>query len=299
MLRHADGRVSAYMHLSKVVVGLDQEVRQGQVIAYVGSTGSSGNPHLHFDVQPNTVDRECVALTGLDELNYRAGWAVSHNLPWDQLTLLDPPAAIPGWLPTLALSGTLAPGQVVLPAGLTLSPTTSIAVRVAAPAGLEGLSVDNIVITPTRSLTNTVWFNLSFTAPQDGGVYTQTVQPLIGGGPAGPGAILTVTVRAAADARPAAGLIWINPTFVSPPDWSRQSVAPRLCWSETPQAGKAPFQFRAMVVGPATADSGWIAATCWQTPALPAGTYFWKVFVRDACGYMNRTNQRPLAFTIK
>ena len=41
------------------------------------------------------------------------------------------------------------------------------------------------------------------------------------------------------------------------------------------------------------------AATCWQTPDLPAGMYFWKVFVRDARGYMNRTNQRPLALTIK
>jgi hypothetical protein len=54
-----------------------------------------------------------------------------------------------------------------------------------------------------------------------------------------------------------------------------------------------------MVAGPQFADSGWIADQCWQTPALPKGTYFWKVFVRDGNGHMNRTNQRPYVFRLR
>lgn len=299
MLRHADGRVSAYMHLSKIVVGLDDEVAQGQVIAYVGSTGSSGNPHLHFDVQPDAVQRECVALDGLDDLHYGAGWAVSHNLSWDQLTLPDPPAAMPGWLPTLAITETLSPGQVVLPAGVALSPTASITLPVAAAEGVDELDLGETVVTPTQSPTSTVWFKLPFTAPLEAGTYTQTVTPASGDMWASPAEVLTYTVRPAPDTRSASDAILINPTFVSPPDWAWLKTAPRLCWSESALAGKAPLEYRAMVVGLAAADSGWISDMCWQAPDLPSGSYLWKVFVRDARGFMNRTNQRPEVFEIR
>ena len=53
------------------------------------------------------------------------------------------------------------------------------------------------------------------------------------------------------------------------------------------------------VSGAGVADSGWIAAECWTPPPLGAGTFFWKAFVRDARGYMNRTNQRPTVFKIQ
>lgn len=299
MLRHADGRVSAYMHLSKVAVGLDEYVTQGQVIAYIGSTGSSGNPHLHFDVQPDAVDRECVDLTGLDELHFGGGWAISKNVAWDQLTLPDPPSGMPGWLPTLAISGALSSGQVVLPAGLEISPTASITLPVVAASGVQDLTVGDAVLMPTKSPTSTVWFSLPLTAPFETGIYTQTLEPMPAAGPAGPGAVVTYTVRPAPDTRAAADAILINPTFVSPANWSSLREAPQLCWSEEPQAGQAPLEYRVMVVGAAAADSGWMDATCWQTPDLLSGTYFWKVFVRDARGYMNRTNQRPLAFVVR
>jgi hypothetical protein len=299
MLRHADGRVSAYMHLSQVAVGLDEMVRQGQVIAYVGSTGSSGNPHLHFDVQPDAVQRECLALDGLDELHYGAGWALSHNLPWSQLTLPDPPAGLPGWLPTLATSGTVTAGQVVLPAGLAISPTASASLPATAARGVDGLSVGGASLTPAATTGGAAWFRLPFTAPVDSGTTAQTVQPTTGGVSAGPGAVLTVTVRPAPDTSPASDAILINPVFISPPDWSRLRGAPYLCWSEDARAGQAPFEYRVMVAGAAEVDSGWMRGTCWQAPDLPSGTYFWKVFVRDARGFMNRTNQMPLVFVVQ
>lgn len=45
---HGDELVSMYFHLDEILVDAGQEVRQGQVIAKVGSTGRSTGPHLHL-----------------------------------------------------------------------------------------------------------------------------------------------------------------------------------------------------------------------------------------------------------
>ncbi len=51
-IRHADGYSTAYAHLSRFARGIakGRRVRQGQVIAYVGTTGRSTGPHLHYEV---------------------------------------------------------------------------------------------------------------------------------------------------------------------------------------------------------------------------------------------------------
>lgn len=51
MIDHGDGKVSIYGHLSGVVATPGQEVLPGQLIGYVGSTGYSTGPHLHFEMQ--------------------------------------------------------------------------------------------------------------------------------------------------------------------------------------------------------------------------------------------------------
>jgi murein DD-endopeptidase MepM/ murein hydrolase activator NlpD len=55
ILEHANGMSSTYMHLSRFARGLavGQEVRQKQVIGYVGMTGLATGPHLHFSVRIN------------------------------------------------------------------------------------------------------------------------------------------------------------------------------------------------------------------------------------------------------
>ncbi|TDR87356.1 M23 family metallopeptidase [Enterovirga rhinocerotis] len=54
-IQHANGYVTTYNHQSAFARGITQgvRVRQGQVIGYVGSTGLSTGPHLHYEVLIN------------------------------------------------------------------------------------------------------------------------------------------------------------------------------------------------------------------------------------------------------
>lgn len=49
-INHGDGFSSIYMHMTNYVVSAGQAVSAGQLIGYVGSTGVSTGPHLHFGV---------------------------------------------------------------------------------------------------------------------------------------------------------------------------------------------------------------------------------------------------------
>jgi len=55
IVKHANGYKTAYAHLSRYASGLrkGRRVRQGEVIGYVGSTGASTGPHLHYEVYIN------------------------------------------------------------------------------------------------------------------------------------------------------------------------------------------------------------------------------------------------------
>ena len=51
IINHGNGYESLYGHNSKLAVTVGQEVTKGQVISYVGSTGSSTGNHCHFEVR--------------------------------------------------------------------------------------------------------------------------------------------------------------------------------------------------------------------------------------------------------
>jgi murein DD-endopeptidase MepM/ murein hydrolase activator NlpD len=51
-IRHGSGYSTAYAHMSRIGTGLKagKHVTQGQIIGFVGSTGRSTGPHLHYEV---------------------------------------------------------------------------------------------------------------------------------------------------------------------------------------------------------------------------------------------------------
>jgi murein DD-endopeptidase MepM/ murein hydrolase activator NlpD len=55
MINHGGGMATAYAHMSRIAARPGQRVAQGQVIGYVGSTGLSTGPHLHYEVYKNGV----------------------------------------------------------------------------------------------------------------------------------------------------------------------------------------------------------------------------------------------------
>lgn len=66
-IRHNDTYETAYAHLNRFAGGIrtGQRVRQGQVIAFVGTTGQSTGPHLHFEVLKKGSQINPLALKSL------------------------------------------------------------------------------------------------------------------------------------------------------------------------------------------------------------------------------------------
>ena len=52
-LNHAGGLASGYGHMSRIAARPGSRVRRGQIIGYVGSTGLSTGPHLHYELYRN------------------------------------------------------------------------------------------------------------------------------------------------------------------------------------------------------------------------------------------------------
>jgi len=55
MVKHNGNLTTAYAHMSRMLVRVGVRVSAGQVIGYVGSTGLSTGPHLHYEVYRNGV----------------------------------------------------------------------------------------------------------------------------------------------------------------------------------------------------------------------------------------------------
>jgi murein DD-endopeptidase MepM/ murein hydrolase activator NlpD len=62
-IQHGQGIVTKYLHMSRRAVSRGKRVKQGQIIGYVGSTGMSQAPHLHYEFLVNGVHRNPRTVT--------------------------------------------------------------------------------------------------------------------------------------------------------------------------------------------------------------------------------------------
>ncbi|MDD3798699.1 MAG: M23 family metallopeptidase [Novosphingobium sp.] len=93
-LDHGGGLATGYAHMSRIAVSNGTHVRRGQVIGYVGSTGLSTGPHLHYEMYRNgrTVNPASVQfvtraqLTGRELADFKARLA--------ELQKVEPGAAL-------------------------------------------------------------------------------------------------------------------------------------------------------------------------------------------------------------
>ena len=72
-LDHGHGLATGYAHMSRIAARSGQRVRQGQVIGYVGSSGLSTGPHLHYELYRNgrTINPLSVKFTTTAQLEGR------------------------------------------------------------------------------------------------------------------------------------------------------------------------------------------------------------------------------------
>lgn len=72
-IRHGGGIATGYAHMSRIVAQPGSHVSRGQVIGYVGSTGLSTGPHLHYELYRNgsVVNPLSVSFTASAQLSGR------------------------------------------------------------------------------------------------------------------------------------------------------------------------------------------------------------------------------------
>ena len=72
-LNNSGGIETGYAHMSRIIARPGEHVRQGQLIGYVGSTGLSTGPHLHYEVFRNgqAIDPASMKFTTVQQLGGR------------------------------------------------------------------------------------------------------------------------------------------------------------------------------------------------------------------------------------
>lgn len=97
-IQHGQRYVTKYLHFTRCAVKNGERVRQGEIIGYVGSTGLSTAPHLHYEFLVNGVHRNprTVKLPDADPLaeEYRSRFVAVSTPLLRQLELFEPDSRV-------------------------------------------------------------------------------------------------------------------------------------------------------------------------------------------------------------
>ncbi len=82
VIDHGFGYETFYAHLSRINVQVGQKVNRGDIIGFVGSTGTSTAPHLHYEVSKNgtKVNPQNYYFQDLTPLEYEKMISISSNM---------------------------------------------------------------------------------------------------------------------------------------------------------------------------------------------------------------------------
>lgn len=74
-IRHADGKVSLYAHLSRVSVKVGQKVCRGDLLGIMGATGNASGAHLHLELHNGKYHYPAKGSSPLTEKDLLDAWA--------------------------------------------------------------------------------------------------------------------------------------------------------------------------------------------------------------------------------
>ena len=93
-LSHGAGLGTGYGHMSRIAVRPGQHVSRGQVIGYIGSTGLSTGPHLHYEVYRNGVAVNPLSVTFISRAQLEGKALADFRARIRQLTSVAPGGAM-------------------------------------------------------------------------------------------------------------------------------------------------------------------------------------------------------------
>ncbi|APE27536.1 M23 family metallopeptidase [Aurantiacibacter gangjinensis] len=93
-IRHGGGLSTGYAHMSRIAVQNGQRVERGQVIGYIGSTGLSTGPHLHYEMYRNGQKIDPLSVQWVTRAQLTAAEMANFRQQLVRLQMIEPGAAL-------------------------------------------------------------------------------------------------------------------------------------------------------------------------------------------------------------
>jgi murein DD-endopeptidase MepM/ murein hydrolase activator NlpD len=93
-IRHAGNLATGYAHMSRIAVRNGEQVRRGQVIGYVGSTGLSTGPHLHYEMYRGGQKIDPASVRFVNRAQLSAAEMANFREQLVRLQMIEPGAAL-------------------------------------------------------------------------------------------------------------------------------------------------------------------------------------------------------------